>query len=141
MQWLLDTCVVSETFKREPDAAVMAWLSDNAKAAALPAVALGEIQHGIERMSESRSRNRLQVWRDRIAAQFAHRTLAADESVFRQWGHLRASLEAIGRPQQDMDVLIAAIAVCHDLTLVTRNVRDFADTGVRLLDPWSGKHY
>lgn len=137
MLWLLDTCVVSETFKREPDAKVLAWLAEHAAQAALPVIALGEIQHGIERMPEGRGRNTLQAWRDQVAQQFGGRTLVADEPVLRTWGRLRASLDTIGRPQQDMDVLIAATAAVHGLALVTRNTRHFQDTGVPMVNPWS----
>ncbi|AEG93500.1 type II toxin-antitoxin system VapC family toxin [Ramlibacter tataouinensis] len=140
MLWLLDTCVVSEALRRQADAAVVKWLEAHTARAALPVIALGEIQYGIERLEPGRRRNALQAWRDTLQARYADRTLDVGEPILRVWARLRASLDAIGRPQQDMDILIAATALAHNLTLVTRNTRHFADTGVRLFDPWTGKH-
>ena len=134
--WLLDTCVVSETFRKTPDRHVIAWLQVHGNAAALPVVALGEILYGIERMASGRMRNELQLWFDGLAAKFAERTLATDEPVWRAFARLKASVEAIGRPQEDMDLLIAATATVHRLAVVTRNVKHFQDSGVKTLNPW-----
>jgi len=72
-----------------------------------------------------------------LAQQFAGRVLVTDESVWRHFGELKASLRALGRMQDTLDILIAASAMAHGLTLVTRNVRHFEDMGVPLLDPWA----
>ena len=134
--WLLDTCVVSETFQTVPDLHVTAWLQVHGADAALPVVALGEILYGIERLGAGRPRNELQLWFDGLTAKFSQRTLLTDEPVWRAFARLKASVEAIGRPQDDMDLLIAATATVHQLVVVTRNVKHFQDSGVKVLNPW-----
>lgn len=136
MHWLLDTCVVSELTRKAPDALVVRWLTDHAAQAAIPVVTLGEIQYGIERLDVGRLRNSLQLWFDGLNVQFASRILPTDEAVWRTFGRLKASVEAIGRPQEDLDLLIAAVATVNRLTLVTRNTKHFSDTGIHTLNPW-----
>ena len=137
MQWLLDTCVVSELTRKAPDASVLRWIGRNADDAALPVVTLGEIQYGIERLEPGRQRNTLQLWFDGLCVQYTSRTLPTDEAVWRTWGRLKASVESVGRAQEDLDMLIAATATVHRLTVVTRNVRHFEDSGVRTFNPWA----
>lgn len=136
MQWLLDTCVVSELTRKAPDALVVQWLTDHAAHAAIPVVALGEIQYGIERLDVGRLRNSLQLWFDGLDGQFASRILPTDVAVWRTFGRLKASVEAVGRPQEDLDLLIAAVATVNHLVLVTRNTKHFLDTGIPTFNPW-----
>jgi predicted nucleic acid-binding protein len=137
MQWLLDTCVVSELTRKAPHARVLAWLSAHAADAALTVVSVGELQYGIERLPAGRQRNALQVWFDGLCGQYGDRILPTDEAVWRTFGRLKASVETIGRPQDDFDLLIAATAAANQLTVVTRNTRHFDDSGVRTLNPWN----
>lgn len=136
MECVLDTCVISELIRPAPDPRVTQWLQRHSRAAALSAVTVGEIQCGIARMPLGSRRNRLQQWFDRLCRDFGGRILPADEPCWRAWSHLRASCQAIGRPQADLDLLVAATAVMHRLTLVTRNTRHFEDTGLTLVNPW-----
>ena len=136
MLWLLDTCVVSELTRKAPAEQLLQWLTNNAAAAALSVVSIGEIQYGIERLAVGRKRNILQLWFEGLSAQYAARILPSDEAVWRTFGRLKASLEMIGKPQEDLDLLIAATATVHRLKLVTRNTRHFLDTGVETLNPW-----
>lgn len=136
MRWLLDTCVVSELTRKTPEPRVLDWLTSHAADAGLSLVTLGEIQYGIERLAVGRMRNSLQLWFDGLSVQFAERILVTDEPVWRTFGRLKASVETIGRPQEDMDLLIAAVATVNRLTLVTRNTKHFLDTGIHTLNPW-----
>jgi len=136
MLWLLDTCVVSELTRKVPDAQVLQWLTDHASDAAIAVVTLGEIQYGIERLEVGRLRNSLQLWFDGLSSQFVTRILPTDELVWRTFGRLKASVEAIGKSQEDMDLLIAAVATVNQLTLVTRNTKHFLDTGIHTVNPW-----
>lgn len=137
MAWLLDTCVVSESFKSLPSTAVRQWLHAHKDQCLMPAVSVGEILFGIERMVPSARRSRLQLWFDQMCHDFEGKILATDESVWRTWSRLRVSCQAIGRPQADLDLLIAATAVTHRLPLATRNTRHFEDTGLTLVNPWT----
>lgn len=127
---------MSELARKAPDEHVLQWITDNAALAALPVVTLGEIQYGIERLAIGRMRNTLQLWFDGLNTQFASRIMPTDELVWRTFGRLKASVEVIGKPQEDLDLLIAAVATVHRLTLVTRNTRHFLDTGIKTLNPW-----
>jgi len=136
-RWLLDTCVVSELAKPAPEVRLQSWLADHIGGCRLAAVTLGEISFGIESLPHGPRRNGLQRWAGELQQRFASRTLVTDEAVWTTFGRLKASLRSIGRPQEDLDILIAATAIVHSLQLVTRNTRHFADTGVALLNPWA----
>jgi toxin FitB len=135
-RWLLDTCVLSEQTRPEPSPAVQAWLGRHLPDCALAAVSFGEIGYGIECLPHGARRNRLAAWAAGLGERFAARTLPSDTQVWSAFGRLKASLHSIGRPQDSLDLLIAATATVHGLTLVTRNIRHFQDTGVNLLNPW-----
>lgn len=136
MIWLLDTCVISELPRQAPDKSVLKWLKAHANDAVLSVITLGEIQYGVHRLEVGRNRNKLQTWFDGIRSQFGGRTLLADEAIWLTWARLKAEAEHLGRPQEDIDLLIAATAQVHSLTLVTRNVKHFQDTGIELINPW-----
>jgi predicted nucleic acid-binding protein len=135
--YLLDTNVVSETRKIRPDAGVVAFLSA-ADAAGLfvSILTLGELRKGVEakRRIDSVAAERLGAWVDGIETIFADRVLPVDTATARRWGELSA-----GRSLPVIDSLIAATAMVHGLSLVTRNVRDIETTGVPLIDPWQAR--
>lgn len=136
MKWLIDTCVVSEIQRKQPAPGVLHWLTEHQAQAALSVVSVGEILHGIERLPLGTGRLRLQHWFDQLRVDYADRILPTDEAVWIAYARLRASVEAVGRSQDDLDLLIAATASIHGLTLVTRNTRHFTDTGIALVNPW-----
>ena len=138
MRYLLDTCVISEFIKPRPEKKVVEWLNDaDTERIFLSAVTLGEIQHGISRKPPSNRRAQLEEWLNmQLTEQFAGRILSLDASAFIAWGQLVARLEQQGKPMGVMDSLIAATALHHSMTLVTRNVADFLQAGIGLLNPW-----
>jgi toxin FitB len=132
--YLLDTNVISETRKSRADSGVIAFLSAaDAAGLYLSALTLGELRKGVEakRRSDPPTADRLGAWVDGIETSFADRVLPVDGAVARRWGELSAR-----RSLPLIDTLIAATAIEHGLTLVTRNTRDLESTGVPLVDPW-----
>ena len=115
----------------------MAFLAAaDAAALFLSVLTLGELRKGvaIKRRSDADAADRLGAWVDGIETVFADRVLPIDAAVARLWGELSA-----GRNLPVIDTLIAATAMVHGLSLVTRNTRDVAATGVALVDPWRGR--
>ena len=135
MTYLLDTVVLSEMRKRQADPGVVGWLqSKAADTLFLSTVTIGEIERGIVRQ---RGQNlafaeALVSWLDRMIELYGDRILPVDVAVARRWGRLSARIGHGGA-----DLLIAATALEHGLTVVTRNVRDFIPTGVAIEDPFS----
>lgn len=136
MRWLIDTCVLSETVYPRPHPGVMAWLERHQNQAAIAAASFGEIHYGIACLPQGVRRNQLQAWASALAQQFEGRVLSADEAVWQRFGVLKASLRAMGRMQDALDMTIAATALTHGLGVVTRNTRHFHDTGLVLVNPW-----
>lgn len=137
MSYLLDTNVVSETRRRQPEPRVMRWLEASGPDAHFVSVlTVGEITKGIvrRRRRDPEGADRLALWLSGLRALFAERILVVGDAEATCWGDPagRAELPAI-------DSLIAATALVHDLTLVTRNTGDFALTGARLLNPWQAE--
>lgn len=131
--FLLDTNVISELRKNKPHGGVLAWLEQAPETGLyLSAVTIGEIQAGIElaRGLDPAKAEDIQSWLDELAHSFA--VLPADAAVFRRWAKLMH-----GRHDHHIeDGLIAATALAHGLTVVTRNTKDFKPFGVALLDPF-----
>jgi predicted nucleic acid-binding protein len=138
LNYLLDTCVLSEFTRRRPDAKVIQWLDNvDEEALYLSAVTIGEIQRGIERLTASRRKTELLVWmKDGLTRRFDQRILPLDTQVMLTWGSLTARCENAGRPLPLMDSLIAATALLHSLTIVTRNIEDFSPCSLQVINPW-----
>jgi predicted nucleic acid-binding protein len=138
VNFLLDTNVVSEWTRLRPNAGVMSWLSEcDEDHVFLSVVTIAELRHGIERLSAGRRRSRLDAWLgDELLPRFEGRILSVEPGVADLWGRVVARREALGRPIQAMDALIAATATAHDLTLVTRNSTDFETSVKSILNPW-----
>ena len=134
MSFLLDTCVLSESTRSLPDPSVIEWLSrmpDERKFVSV--LSLGEIEYGILRSPPQR-RLKLRRWYDDVLRPlFAGRTHSFDERAASTWAELRAA----NRTLPVLDSQIAATALVHGLTLVTRNVRDFRYPGLAVFNPWS----
>jgi len=138
LSWLLDTCVISELIKPRPRPSVVSWLSSQEEEHLfLSSITLGEIQKGVSKLPESLKRSGLQEWLDlELTARFKGRILGIDSSVAKKWGEIQALSERSGIKMPVVDSLIAAIAMVHDLTVVTRNIHDLEPSGVRLFNPW-----
>lgn len=136
MSYLLDTNVLSELRRRQPDAHVAAWFAKRPPSTLyLSVLTLGEIRKGFEAIADANRRLRLLDWLEvELPAFFTGRVLDIDWAVADRWGRLMA---AAGRPPPAIDSLLAATAVQHGLILVTRNVRDVQGLpGLTVLNPW-----
>jgi len=135
--YLIDTVVLSELRRRQRDAGVVAWMArQHQEDCYLSVVSLGEIERGIarKRASDPRFAEDLATWLDRLLRLHGQRLLAVDLAIARRWGRLSAALG-----QDSADLVIAATALEHGLTVVTRNLRHFTPTGVATLNPWLGE--
>ena len=139
MRYLLDTNVISELVARQPDPAVLAWIEAlDQTVVYLSVITIGEIHRGIERLPESAKRDRLRTWlTNDLLVRFGDRIAPIDVGVMMAWGSMVARLIGEGRPLSAMDSLIAAQAIHHGYSLVTRNESDFSHTGVTVMNPWS----
>lgn len=131
--YLLDTNVVSELRRRRPNRAVLDWLSAiSTEELFIAAVTFGELQAGVEmtRRQDPEKAAAIEAWINDLAASYS--VLAADEVIFRQWARL------MHRKADDLieDAIIAATALVRNLTVVTRNIRDFEQFQVRALNPF-----
>lgn len=138
MSYLLDTCVLSEFTRRQPHPRVVEWLSEaDEDTLFLSVLAIGEIQHGIEKLEDSPRKEELHQWlTNDLLLRFEGRIVLLDVPVLLRWGELVGRLERQGRRLPAIDGLLAATALTHDLILATRNTEDFEHTGVKLLNPW-----
>ncbi|MDH4391887.1 MAG: type II toxin-antitoxin system VapC family toxin [Aquabacterium sp.] len=136
MSYLIDTNVLSELRRKQPDPSVVRWFSQRpASTLYLSVLTLGEIRKGIEGLADPSRRLALLDWLETVLpAFFAGRILPIDTSVADRWGRLVA---LAGRPLPVIDSLLAATAAQHGLILVTRNLRDVQGLGAQVLDPWA----
>ena len=138
MSWLLDTCALSEYVKKAPAPAVIQWLDEQDEVSLhLSVVSLGEIEKGILKLraSDARRSQKLTAWLGKLEQRFAGRILPLDAAALHAWAQLAASTELSGRRLPVMDGLIMATALCHGLTVVTRNTEDFRFYP-QVFDPW-----
>jgi toxin FitB len=136
--FLLDTNIHSEIMRRMPDARVSAWLKMQSKESQfLSVVTMGEIRKGAVILPPGAKRTQIeQSLEVLIPSWFAGRILPITQAIAERWGVLEGQRQLAGRPLNVPDGMIAATALEHGLTIVTRNVKDFADLGVVLLNPW-----
>lgn len=135
MSYLIDTNVLSELRKRQADANLVAWVRARPRESLyLSVLSLGEIRKGIEGVADAAFRQTLTDWLEvELPKYFLGRVLGLDAQVADRWGRLQARA---GRTLPVVDAMLAATALQHDLTLVTRNVKDFEGLGVTLINPW-----
>ena len=132
---LADTNVWAVLFSRHPDRRVVDWLAEHDPQLWLSAIVIGEIRYGAELPRAQAIRPRILAWLDGLETAYADRILPFDADAAHLFGALRAR-----RPETTilLDLQLAAQALAHDATVATRNIKDFAWTGAKLVDPWGG---
>ena len=138
MNYLLDTCVVSELIKRKAEHRVLAWIDSVPEDRLhLSVLTLGELHKGIAKLDAGDRRRRLEKWlSDDVRTRFEGRIVTLDEETLALWGRIMGEGERRGRTWPLMDSLMAASAIAGHMTLATRNLADVQDMGVTVFDPW-----
>ncbi|MCI0633976.1 MAG: type II toxin-antitoxin system VapC family toxin [Actinobacteria bacterium] len=135
---VLDTNVVSELMRPLPDDGIVAWFArQHASTLRLTAITLAELLYGIARLAAGARRESLAASIDELTTRFADQVLPFDLAAARRYGAIVAGRESAGAPIAALDAQIAAICQVHGAVLATRNVKDFAETGIEIVDPWS----
>lgn len=138
-EFLLDTNVPSELVRPQPDPKIMAWIdAQSLDDLYVSVISFGEWRKGTTILEPGKRRTELEAWiDDDVAKMFAGRILPMTQNIAERWGVLEGRRQLIGRPLQVPDAQIAATALEYNLTLVTRNVRDFEGLGVAILNLWA----
>jgi predicted nucleic acid-binding protein len=137
MNYLLDTCVVSELVKPAPNRKVIDWLNElPSKTLFLCAITIGEIKKGLTKLPDSGKKERLTLWLNTLLIEYKERILSIDLSVCENWGVLQGNAEKAGTPMSAIDGLLAATTYTHNLTLATRNESDFTPANIPIINPW-----
>jgi predicted nucleic acid-binding protein len=140
LNYLLDTCLLSELYKARPDQGVVEWISGIEEERLFVSIlSMGEIQKGIAKLEDGKRRNSIQTWLDQdLQRRFDGRMLVVDMEIALEWGRVCGESEKKGMPLPVIDSLLASTAICGNFTLVTRNERDFARYAIKTLNPWNG---
>ncbi len=136
--FLLDTNCISEVVRFKPDPRVTAWIEAAEESLLyLSVLTLGEIRKGLAALPQGKRRSRLETWLEvELQARFSGRILSIDAAVADRWGLIAAVAKIKGKPLSAIDGLLAATAIQHNLTIVSRNVGDFTNTEVPVVNPW-----
>jgi predicted nucleic acid-binding protein len=135
---VLDTNIVSEMMKNTPSSAVIKWIDEQETTQLfVTTITIAEIEYGIRALSESRRRHSLEnAFNAVLREAFAQRILSFDETAAYNYGKIMSHRKEIGRPMSILDGQIAAIAFTHEKTIATRNIRDFSDCRLKLVNPF-----
>ncbi len=138
MNYLLDTCVLSELIKTKPSLNVIDWISGiDERCLYISVLTIGEIHKGIEKLPESKKKENLHKWVNfDLTERFNNKILNIDLQTATIWGKVQAQSERIGRTLPSIDGLIACTGIAHDLTVATRNIKDMKASGASLVNPW-----
>lgn len=138
MAFLLDTCTLSEMVTVRPDTNVLNWFgAQDDRDLYVSVITIGELERGIYQMPASRKRVQLEAWCfDKLIPSFQGRIISIDRKLITTWAKMVAELKVKGLARPSFDSLLEATAFENDLIFVTRNVRNFVDSSVTILNPW-----
>ena len=136
--FLLDTNCISELVRPKPEPRVLEWIEAvDETLLYLSVLTLGEIRKGLAGLAQSKRRTLLENWLEvELQPRFSGRIVPIDIAIADRWGLLTAEAKRNGKPLSIIDGLLAATALQHNLTVVSRNISDFANTHVPVLNPW-----
>lgn len=137
MNFLLDTNVISEPKQKKPNKKVLEWLGEQDESKIyLSVLTIGEIRKGIARLDSGKKKAELEKWLEKLRNRFARRILPLSERTFLVWGKMCGEFENKGVVRSALDSLLEATALEQDLILVTRNIKNFQNSQVTILNPW-----
>jgi predicted nucleic acid-binding protein len=136
--FLLDTNCISELVRPKPEPRVLEWMeAADETILYLSVLTMGEIRKGLAGLAQGKRRTLLETWLEvELQARFSGRIVPIDAAIANRWGQLAADAKRAGKPLSIIDGLLAATALHHDLTVVSRNTSDFTNTQVQVLNPW-----
>ncbi len=138
MNYLLDTCVISEIVKPAPSSRVIMWINSiPSERLFLCSLTIGEIRKGLTKLPESKKKERLTDWLNTLLENYQDRIHSIDITVAENWGVMQGKAEKEGMPMSSIDSLIAATSYTHNLILVTRNEEDFQASKLSIINPWN----
>jgi len=139
LSFLLDTNVISEWVKPKPHAGVIRWLAEaDEDRVFISVISIAEVRRGLERMAKGKRRERIAAWLwEDLPARFEGRILPVDFAIAQEWGVTIEKVRSRGISISVMDGFLAATAHTRELTVVTRNTKDFRDLGLEIFDPWT----
>ncbi|MEM7602473.1 MAG: type II toxin-antitoxin system VapC family toxin [Verrucomicrobiota bacterium] len=136
MSYLVDTNVFSEKLKHRPAPEVVEWLRENEALIFVSTITIAEIRRGIERLPDGTRKTEYHRWLSSIGHTMKGSILSFNRAVAHTWGQMQGSLDGQGIKLSPFDGLVAATAIRHGLTVVTRNEKDFRHTSVAILNPF-----
>lgn len=137
MSYLVDTNAISEFRKKQPNEKVLDWFAAQAEESLfLSVITIGEIEKGIAKIIDPIGQTNYEIYLENLILRFDRRILPISLKIGRRWGKLIGTLQKTGRVLPFWDSLIAATALEHDLTIITRNSADFDESGARVLNVW-----
>ncbi len=138
MNYLLDTCVISEAIKPRPNKKVIGWLQNQSEDTLhLSVLTFGEIEKGIKKSVDDVRKKRLRQWVENdLRQRFKERILPIDLRVASKWGEIQGASEQAGRPLPALDGLIAVTGLVNHCVVVTRNISDMLQSSAELYNPW-----
>jgi predicted nucleic acid-binding protein len=138
LKYLLDTCIVSELTRQEPDPDVLKWFDDiSSDDLFLSVISIGEIRKGISKLPSSRKKEKLNQWLNSLVKEYGDHILPIDLSTAENWGIIQVKAERAGTPMPSINSLISAAAYTNNLILATRNEKDFIPAQIPTVNPWS----
>jgi predicted nucleic acid-binding protein len=142
MSYLLDTCVLTEFARQQPDPQVLNWMQRvDRDGLYMSVISVGEIQRGIERLPDSTRKDQLLDWvYHGLLERLKDHILPLDTVTLTLWGSLTAWKETNGQPMGTLESLIAASALRHNLILATRYVKEYFRSGVQIVNPWEPRY-